>query len=142
MTVSWTPNSFGDRNVDSYQIKRYDLGGTAQKPHGDCEKNVAKDLHGHGCPTGSWRYTVVPVKGGWTGPESEKSDAVIVADDGKAVVFPTRRSTRRPGPPPVPPWCRSATRPPGRPAATRRAQQPAAWTLQPGPTACSATTTR
>jgi len=134
VTVSWKPNTFGERKVDSYRILRYDLGGAAQQPHGSCEENVAKESCGDtGVPTGSWRYTVVPVKGGWTGPESAKSDAVIVAADGKAVVVPDPAVAKTAGPaagPAVVAIGDPAT--PGDPAASLPPDSPPAWTLQPG----------
>ena len=86
-----------------------------------------------GVPTGSWRYTVVPVKGGWTGPESAKSDAVIVAADGKAVVVPDPAVAKTAGPaagPAVVAIGDPAT--PGDPAASLPPDSPPAWTLQPG----------
>ncbi|MEV0717379.1 hypothetical protein [Asanoa sp. NPDC050611] len=131
VTVSWTPNTFGERKVDSYRIKRYDLGGAAQQPHGTCEENVAKETcTDAGVPAGSWRYTVVPVKGGWTGPESAKSDAVIVAADGKAVVVPESAADKPAGPAAGP-----AVVQVGDPATPGEPGKPGAaptWTVQPG----------
>jgi hypothetical protein len=134
VTVSWTPNTFGERKVDSYRIQRYDLAGSAQQPLGTCEENVAKEsCTDSGVPTGSWRYTVVPVKGGWTGPESAKSDAVIVAADGKAVVIPDPAVDKTAGPAAGPAVVRVGDpASPGDPAATPAPGSPPAWTLQPG----------
>ncbi len=134
VTVSWTPNTFGERKVDSYRIQRYDLAGLAQQPLGTCEENVAKEsCTDSGVPTGSWRYTVVPVKGGWTGPESARSDAVIVAADGKAVVIPDPAVDKTAGPAAGPAVVQVGDpASPGDPAATPAPGSPAAWTLQPG----------
>ncbi|MDG4822578.1 hypothetical protein O7635_12020 [Asanoa sp. WMMD1127] len=130
VTVSWKPNSFGERKVDSYRIQRYDLAGAVQQPRGSCEENVAKEsCTDSGVPTGSWRYTVVPVKGGWTGPESAKSDAVIVAEDGKATVIPDPVADKTQGPaagPAVVKLGDPADAAPPAPGA------PPKWTLQPG----------
>ena len=135
VTVSWTPNTFGERKVDGYRIQRYDLAGSAQQPLGTCEENVAKEsCTDSGVPTGSWRYTVVPVKGGWTGPESAKSDAVIVAADGKAVVIPDPAVDKTAGPAAGPAVVQVGDpASPGDPAATPAPGSPSAWTLQPGP---------
>ncbi|SNT61624.1 hypothetical protein SAMN05421812_113150 [Asanoa hainanensis] len=131
VTVSWTPNTFGERKVDSYRIQRYDLAGSVQQPQGTCEENVAKEsCADSGVPTGSWRYTVVPVKGGWTGPESAKSDAVIVAADGKAVVVPDPAVEKPAGPAAGPAVV--AIGDPAQPAATPAPGSPPAWTVQPG----------
>ncbi|MEV4618257.1 hypothetical protein AB0J74_05995 [Asanoa sp. NPDC049573] len=133
VTVSWTPNTFGERKVDSYRIKRYDLSGAAQRPHGDCEENVAKETCTDSkVPAGSWRYTVVPVKAGWTGPESEKSDAVLVAADGKAVVIPDPLVVKSAGPAAGPAVVRLGDPADPTVATTELANQPPMWTLQPG----------
>ncbi|GIF53382.1 hypothetical protein DFJ67_2751 [Asanoa ferruginea] len=133
VTVSWTPNTFGERKVDSYRIKRYDLSGTAQQPHGGCEENVAKETCTDAqVPVGSWRYTVVPVKAGWTGPESEKSDAVLVAADGKVVVIPAPLVDKAAGPAAGPAVVQLGDPADPAVATTDLANQPPAWTLQPG----------
>ena len=87
VTVSWEPTP----SVDGYQITRYDLAGAPQTPAGGCEGTVVTatcaDPH---VPVGSWRYAVVPVKGAWTGPESAKSEAVVVgAPDDRPGPTPT-----------------------------------------------------
>jgi hypothetical protein len=134
VTVSWTPNTFGDRNVDSYRIKRYDLGNTPQQPHGGCENNVALETcTDSAVPPGSWRYTVVPVKAGWTGPESEKSDAVVVDAAGKALVIPETKIDKLAGPAAGPAVVQLGDpAKPGDPKSRKLANQPPAWTLQPG----------
>ena len=116
VALSWKPNRFGDRAVDGYQIRRYDLSGAAQSPSGGCEEQVVdSNCTDSGVPAGSWRYTVTPVKGGWTGPESEPSDTVVVAPGGQAVVPHT------PDPPPAVVE-RTAPAPTSRPT----------WTVQAG----------
>ncbi|WP_203710167.1 hypothetical protein [Asanoa siamensis] len=131
VTVAWTPNTFGERKVDSYRIKRYDLSGAPQQPRGSCEENVAKETcTDAGVPVGSWRYTVVPVKGGWTGPESAKSDAVLVSADGQAVVVPDPTVDKPAGPAAGPAIVQVGD--PGTPAAPPEPGAPATWTLQPG----------
>ncbi|HTF09292.1 MAG TPA: hypothetical protein VK659_14075 [Asanoa sp.] len=134
VTVSWAPNTFGDRNVDSYRIKRYDLGDAPQQPHGGCENNVASEAcTDSAVPAGSWRYTVVPVKAGWTGPESEKSDAVVVDAAGKALVIPETQVDKLAGPAAGPAVVLLGDPAKlGDPKSRKLANQAPAWTVQPG----------
>jgi hypothetical protein len=128
VTVKWEVNTFGERGVDSYRIKRYEVGGVVQAaPHGGCEQDVVKnECTDTNVPPGQWQYTVVPVKGTWTGPESEKSSAVLVADDGKAVVV-----QKVPEQGPAGPAAGLKIVETGTPEAATAPAEPT-WTLQPG----------
>jgi len=120
VTVSWEPTP----SVDGYQITRYDLAGAPQTPAGGCEGTVVAatcaDPH---VPMGSWRYAVVPVKGAWTGPESAKSEAVVV---GAPDVGPGPTPTGAAAPPVT-----VAEAPPPLEAATSGPTSPT-WTLRAG----------
>jgi hypothetical protein len=76
VTISWKPTAVVDgRNVEGYRIKRY--GATADDSV--CGSLVVRenctDAH---VPPGLYRYTVIPVQGGWSGPESNPSEPVVV----------------------------------------------------------------
>jgi hypothetical protein len=79
VTVSWTATS-GSVPVSGYIVKRYNTGGTQQTIGADCSGTVAgTSCTENGVPSGTWRYSVTPVKQNWSGAESSQSTAVTVA---------------------------------------------------------------
>jgi hypothetical protein len=90
VTVTWPATTIGGQNVASYTVKRYDTGGTAQTIGAGCSGTIS----GLTCteatvPSGSWRYTVTPVQGAWTGTESAQSSSVTVASPGLNITSST-----------------------------------------------------
>jgi hypothetical protein len=81
VTVSWSQSSFaGGPAVSGYVVKRYSTGGVVQTIGAGCSGIVG----GLSCtetnvPPGSWRYSVTPTQGAWSGTESPLSAAVTVA---------------------------------------------------------------
>ncbi|HET7048553.1 MAG TPA: hypothetical protein VFI54_09830 [Solirubrobacteraceae bacterium] len=83
VTVTWPAATIGGQNVAGYTVKRYDSGGTAQTVGAGCSGTIS----GLTCteaavPSGTWRYTVTPVQGAWTGSESPQSSSVTVQSPG------------------------------------------------------------
>jgi hypothetical protein len=84
VTVSWSQSSFSDGpGVEGYVVKRYSTGGTQQTIGSNCSGTIT----GLSCtedavPSGSWRYSVTPKQGGWSGAESAQSTAVTVVSPG------------------------------------------------------------
>jgi hypothetical protein len=83
VTVTWPAATVGGQNVAGYTVKRYNAGGTAQTVGAGCSGTIS----GLTCteatvPSGTWRYAVTPVQGGWTGSESAQSAAVTVQSPG------------------------------------------------------------
>jgi hypothetical protein len=81
VTVSWSASTFsGGGSVSGYVVKRYPAaGGAAVTPAAGCSGTVAgTSCTENGVPVGSWKYSVTPVRGGWTGTESAQSAAVGV----------------------------------------------------------------
>jgi Bacterial Ig domain len=100
VTVSWLQTVFhglplGGYSNGGYVVRRYPAGGgAAVTPGAAC----AGTINGGGAtlscaeasvPAGSWRYTVVPVLGSWTGAESLKSAAVLVGPNAPALAAAT-----------------------------------------------------
>jgi hypothetical protein len=96
VTVTWTQTLFGGLPLGGYgnggySIRRYPAaGGAAVTPGAGCDSTVTGGTATLSCsesnvPPGSWRYTVTPLLGTWTGAESLKSAAVAVAPDGPAL---------------------------------------------------------
>ena len=90
VTVQWAQTAFrgsplGGFASAGYTIRRYPAGGgAATTPNGGCGALVSGmgatlSCQETGVPAGSWRYTVTPVLGTWTGIESATSAAVAVA---------------------------------------------------------------
>jgi hypothetical protein len=82
VSVSWTAATLGGgAAADGYTVRRYaDGSGTPETISSACTGTIA----GLTCteslvPAGSWRYTVTPVFGPWTGPESATSAIVSMA---------------------------------------------------------------
>jgi hypothetical protein len=77
VTISWEPTAVVDgRNVEGYRIKRYGVTADDSVCGSLVVRENCTDAH---VPPGLYRYTVVPVQGGWSGPESNPSDPVVVA---------------------------------------------------------------
>jgi hypothetical protein len=77
VTISWKPTAvFDGRNVEGYRIKRYGVSADDSVCGSLVVRENCTDAH---VPPGLYRYTVVPVQGGWSGPESNPSDPVVVA---------------------------------------------------------------
>lgn len=79
VTVSWQVATIGGQNVAGYTVKRYNADGAAQTIGSGCSGAIS----GLTCteaavPSGTWRYTVTPVQGAWTGSESPQSPSVTV----------------------------------------------------------------
>ena len=83
VTVTWPATTIGGQNVSGYTVKRYNAGGTAQTVGAGCSGTIS----GLTCteasvPSGTWRYTVTPIQGAWTGSESPQSSSVTVQSPG------------------------------------------------------------
>jgi len=90
VTVTWPVATIGGQNVAGYTVKRYDAGGTAQTVGAGCSGTIS----GLTCteaavPSGTWRYTVTPVQGAWTGSDSAQSAAVTVQSPGLNITSST-----------------------------------------------------
>jgi hypothetical protein len=81
VALSWSATSLpGGGSVAGYTVRRYSTGGVLQTIGSGCSGTVsATSCTETGVPGGSWRYTVTPVQGNWTGSESAQSSAVTVA---------------------------------------------------------------
>jgi hypothetical protein len=81
VAVSWTATSLpGGASVAGYVIRRYSTGGALQTIGSGCSGTVTTtSCTETGVPAGSWRYTVTPVQGNWTGGESGQSSSVTVS---------------------------------------------------------------
>jgi len=100
VTVSWTQVSFrlaplGSYASAGYVIKRYPAsGGSAQTPAGTCGALVSGSATGLSCQDtnvaiGTWRYSVTPVLGSWTGAESSVSASVTTTIDAPSLTAVT-----------------------------------------------------
>jgi hypothetical protein len=83
VTVTWPATTIGGQNVSGYTVKRYNAGGTSQTVGAGCSGTIS----GLTCteasvPSGSWRYTVTPIQGAWTGAESPQSASATVQSPG------------------------------------------------------------
>ena len=83
ITVAWPATTIGGQSVSGYTVKRYNAGGTAQTVGAGCSGTIS----GLACteasvPSGSWRYTVTPIQGAWTGTESPQSASVTIQSPG------------------------------------------------------------
>ena len=80
VTVSWAQSSFsGGPAVSGYVVRRYTSAGVLQSIGSACNTTIA----GLTCtesavPAGTWRYSVTPQQGLWSGTESARSVAVTV----------------------------------------------------------------
>jgi hypothetical protein len=81
VTVNWTTSTFSNgSNVNGYTVKRYNATTDVLQTIGSgCSGTVnALTCTETSVPSGSWKYTVTPTQGAWTGAESAKSTAVTV----------------------------------------------------------------
>jgi hypothetical protein len=80
VTVSWAASTFpGGVAVSGYSVRRYGPGDTEASVGNDCSGTLSTlSCTERGVPSGTWRYTVTPNQGNWTGAESTKSAAVAV----------------------------------------------------------------
>lgn len=90
VTITWPAATVGGQNVSGYTVKRYNAGGTAQTVGAGCSGTIS----GLTCteaavPSGTWRYTVTPVQGAWTGTESPQSSSVTVQSPGLNITSST-----------------------------------------------------
>lgn len=81
VTVSWTQSTFaGGTAVSGYNVKRYDANGNLQSIGSGCSGTVsAVSCTENAVPAGTWKYSVTPRQGGWSGTESAQSTSVTVA---------------------------------------------------------------
>jgi hypothetical protein len=81
VTVSWSASTFpGGTPVAGYVVKRYDTSGNAQTIGSACSGTIAAlSCSETAVPGGTWKYSVTPVHGNWTGAESAQSATVTVA---------------------------------------------------------------
>ena len=80
VTVTWAQSSFsGGPGVAGYVVKRYLNGGAAQTIGSACNTTITGlTCTETGVPAGTWRYSVTPRQGLWSGGESAQSAAVTV----------------------------------------------------------------
>jgi hypothetical protein len=80
VTVNWAQSSFsGGPAVAGYVVRRYSNAGVLQTIGSACNTTIA----GLTCteaavPAGTWRYSVTPRQGLWSGAESARSTAITV----------------------------------------------------------------
>jgi len=81
VTVSWSTVKVGGSPVGGYVVKSYDATTNVPRTVGaSCSGTLTTtSCTETNVPSGSWRYTVTPHSGSWTGAESAKSAAVTVA---------------------------------------------------------------
>jgi hypothetical protein len=81
VTVSWSASTMpGGGAVSGYTVKRYDTNGNAQTIGSGCTGTIAAlTCTETSVPGGTWRYTVTPVKGNWSGGASSQSSNATVS---------------------------------------------------------------
>lgn len=81
VTVSWAASTLpGGGAVSGYVVKRYNTSGTVQTIGSGCTGTIAAlTCTETAVPGGTWKYSVTPVRGNWSGGESSQSAAVTVA---------------------------------------------------------------
>ena len=81
VTVSWSATTLpGGAPVAGYTVRRYSTGGALQSIGSACSGTVSTtSCVESGVPGGTWRYSVQPKQGNWTGAESSQSSSVTVA---------------------------------------------------------------
>lgn len=85
--LSWTGSTIGGQAVNGYIIRRYTTVGGVQTTGSGCSGTVATtSCTEASVPAGIWKYTIQPVRGNWTGPESSYSANVAVVAVPTAVV--------------------------------------------------------
>jgi hypothetical protein len=79
VTVSWQATTMsGGTPVGSYTVRRYDTAGDAQPVGADCDVVTTNTCIERNVPFGTWRYSVQPRQGNWSGAEGTLSAAVTV----------------------------------------------------------------
>jgi hypothetical protein len=80
VTVSWSASALaGGGAVDGYTVRRYSSGGASQTIGANCTGTVTGlTCTERGVAAGTWKYSVAPVLGNWTGAESAQSPTVTV----------------------------------------------------------------
>jgi hypothetical protein len=81
ITVTWAPTSLtGGTPATGYLVRRYTTTGVEHAVLDECTGVVVTlSCTEHDVPTGSWRYTVTPLFGNWTGSPSVESAAVVTS---------------------------------------------------------------
>jgi hypothetical protein len=81
VAVSWSASTMpGGGAVSGYVVKRYDTNGNVQTIGSGCSGTIAAlTCTETSVPGGTWRYTVTPVRGNWTGFEGSQSSNATVA---------------------------------------------------------------
>ena len=81
VALSWSATNLpGGTPVTGYTVRRYSTGGVLQSIGSACSGTItATSCTEAGVPGGTWRYSVQPVQGNWSGAESSQSAAVTVA---------------------------------------------------------------
>ncbi|MEA2389019.1 MAG: hypothetical protein QOG41_1792 [Thermoleophilaceae bacterium] len=81
VTVSWTGSTMpGGSAIASYVVKRYDTIGNVQTIGSGCSGTIsALTCTETAVPGGTWKYSVAPTLGNWTGAEGAQSASVTVA---------------------------------------------------------------
>jgi hypothetical protein len=108
VSISWDQSRLigqrlGTYRAGGYQVRRYDASGRPREVRTACSDRVdgrkaTLRCVEHDVPEGTWKYTVTPVLGGWTGTEGPRSQ-VTVASPTVAVTRPANGSAipdRRP----------------------------------------------
>ncbi|MFZ4717947.1 MAG: hypothetical protein ACOYMR_00895 [Ilumatobacteraceae bacterium] len=86
VTVSWPAATLsGGTPATGYVVRRYNLSNVVQTVLPACSAVTGTSCVEQPVPIGTWRYSVQPVLGTWTGPESPKSAAITVAVAGFAI---------------------------------------------------------
>lgn len=81
ITVSWSSVTLaGGQPATGYVVRRFDAAGVPQPVLPACTSVTSASCIEQSVPPGTWTYSVQPLVGGWTGPESARSAAVTVAD--------------------------------------------------------------
>lgn len=102
VTVSWSASSFpGGPAVSGYVVRAYNAATSAPRAvAGTCAGTVsALTCSDTGAPSGTWKYTIQPRQGAWTGAEGATSAAVLVdtaapvTTDNTAAIGATPRNT-------------------------------------------------
>lgn len=103
VTVTWTQTTFHGSFVGAfanggYTVLRYPAaGGAAQTPGGTCAGTISGATASLSCQDpgvaiGSWKYTVKPMLGTWTGNESPLSATVVTTIPAPTLSSPTAQN--------------------------------------------------
>ncbi|HEX8741642.1 MAG TPA: hypothetical protein VF712_00775 [Thermoleophilaceae bacterium] len=80
VSLTWSATTLpGGGSVSGYTVRRYSSGGVLQSIGSSCSGTItATSCTETGVPGGTWRYTITPVQGNWSGSASAQSSAVTV----------------------------------------------------------------